>query len=293
MNLFFGMPGNQDLVDEVAELTASEAGDIESRRFPDGESYVRIHGEAKDRETFLICTLADPDRQVLPLLFAARAIRALGAKSITLIAPYLAYLRQDAEFHEGEAVSSRIFADLLSREFDGLVTVDPHLHRYHTLDQVYRIPATAVGTSELIGKWVRENVNSPIVLGPDSESAQWVEAIAKSAGCPWATFTKERQGDRNVRLLPPDSGEFRGRRPVLADDIISSGATMIGAAKILEEQGWPAPYCIAVHALFDTTTAAHLKALTRVVLTTDTVTNRFAHFRIGPLIAQRIVDAST
>lgn len=290
MKLFFGMPGNEKLAEELAQLTGSETGAIETRRFPDGETYVRVHGEPKDRDTYLVCTLADPDHHLLPLLFAARTIHASGAKIVTLIAPYLAYLRQDTEFHKGEAVSSRIFADLIGREFDGLVTIDPHLHRYRSLDEVYSIPSKVVRTSELIGAWVRENVASPVVVGPDAESAQWVEAIAASAGCPWSTFTKERHGDRSVRLVPPKE-EFRDRTPVLVDDIISSGATMIGAARILAAQQWPAPYCIAVHALFDAATATQLKSLTRAVLTTDTIANPFSHFRIAPLIAGQLASA--
>lgn len=289
--LFFGMPGNEPLAQELARLTASEAGRIETRRFPDSENYVRIHGEPGDRDTYLVCTLADPDVQFLPLLFAARTLRTLGARSLTLIAPYLAYLRQDAVFQKGEAVSSRIFADLISREFDGLITVDPHLHRYRSLDEVYSIRNTIIRTSELIGTWVREHVSSPVILGPDAESAQWVEAIAASAACPWSTFRKERHGDRSVQLMPP-AGEFRDRTPVLADDIISSGTTMISAARILAAEQYPAPYCIAVHGLFDEATASELRALTRAVLTTDTVAHPSNHFRIAPLIARELAVAS-
>lgn len=292
MKLFFGMPDNQHLAVELASLTASETGDIETRRFPDGETYLRVHSEPDGRDTYLVCTLADPDRHFLPMMFAARTIRASGAKTVSLIAPYLAYLRQDAEFNPREAVSSRIFADLISREFDSLTTVDPHLHRYWSLDEVYSIPTAVVRTSELIGAWIRENVSSPVVVGPDAESAQWVEAIASSAGCPWSTFEKVRHGDRSVRLVPPNASEFRGLTPVLVDDIISSGATMIGAARILQAQKWEAPYCIAVHALFDATTATHLKALTRALLTTDTIANEFSHFRVAPLIAEQLAIGS-
>lgn len=288
--LFFGMPGNDDLAEELARLMASQAGRIESRRFPDGESYVRIHGTPNDRDTYLVCTLADPDRQILPLLFAARTLRALGARSLTLITPYLAYLRQDAEFQKGEALSSRIFANLISREFDSLITVDPHLHRYRSLDEIYSIPTRIIRTSDLIGTWVREHMGSPVILGPDAESAQWVEAIAASATCPWSTFRKVRHGDRSVQLLPP-AGEFRDRTPVLVDDIISSGATMIGAARILAAEQFPAPYCIAVHALFDASTASELMALTRAVLTTDTIAHPSNHFRIAPLIAEQLAMA--
>lgn len=289
--LFFGMPGNEDLAQELAGLTACEAGRIETRRFPDCESYLRIHGEPGDRDTYLVCTLADPDVQFLQLLFTARTIRTQGARSLTLIAPYLAYLRQDAAFQKGEAVSSRIFADLISREFDGLITVDPHLHRYRSLDEVYSVRTTIIQTSELIGNWVREHVSSPVILGPDAESAQWVEKIAAIAACPWSTFRKERQGDRSVHLIPP-ALDFRDRMPVLADDIISSGATLIGAARILAAKQYPAPYCIAVHGLFDEATASELRALARAVLTTDTIAHPSNHFRIAPLIARELAVAS-
>jgi ribose-phosphate pyrophosphokinase len=288
--MFLGMPGNDNLAHELARLTAAEMLGIESRRFPDGESYVRIHGAPNDQDTYLVCTLADPDRQVLPLLFAARTMREMGAKSLTLIAPYLAYLRQDAEFQKGEAVSSRIFADLISREFDSLITVDPHLHRFRSLDEIYSIPTRIIRTSELIGTWVREHVSSPVILGPDAESAQWVEAIAASAACPWSTFKKERHGDRNVQLLPPP-GEFRDRTPVLIDDVISSGATMISAAQILAAEQFSAPYCIAIHGLFDAATANKLRALTRAVLTTDTVAHPSNYFRIAPLIVDQLATA--
>jgi ribose-phosphate pyrophosphokinase len=288
--LFFGMPGNENLAHELSKLTASKAGRIEARRFPDGESYIRIRGEPKDHETYLVCSLADPDSQVLPLIFAARTIRTMGARSLTLIAPYLSYLRQDAEFHKGEAVSSRIFADLIGGEFDSLITVDPHLHRYQSLDEIYSKPTQVIQTHGLIGTWVREHVRSPFVLGPDAESVQWVEEIAAIAGCPWATFTKDRRGDRSVKLMKP-AGMRRDLTPVLMDDIISSGATMIGAARILAAEEFPTPYCIAVHGLFDESTSRELAAVTRAVLTTDTVPHPSNHFRIAPLIAGQLMKA--
>lgn len=287
MAAFFGMPGNRDLADNLAVQTGLEAGSIEKRGFPDGESYVRIH-EAADERSFLVCTLARPDEQFIPLVLAARAIRASGAKHLSLIAPYLAYLRQDRQFKEGEAVSSQVFADLVSREFDVLVTVDPHLHRYANLSEIYHIPTTLVHTAEMIGAWVRDNVNTPVVIGPDEESAQWIEEVARHAACPWAVFRKKRLGDRDVRLTPPNFDPFGGCTPVLIDDIISSGATMIAAARMLLDAGLRPSFCIAVHALFDERVSAELASLFRAVLTTDCIPNRFIKFRVAPLIAKRL-----
>lgn len=291
MSLVFAMPGNDALADALASVAGSSSARIEFHRFPDGESHVRIGGEPKNQDIFLVCTLAHPDEQFLPLVFAARTIRAAGAKSVTLVAPYLAYMRQDRAFHTGEAISSRIFADLIGREFDRLLTVDPHLHRYASLDEIYKIPARVVHAGAMIGTWVRDHVSAPVVLGPDEESTQWVEKIARVARCPWAVFGKERSGDREVRLSAPALKPFGKRTPVLVDDIISSGATMIEAAKMLIAAGMPPPHCIAVHGLFGEATVAQLHGVMRSLLTTDSIPNPYARLKIAPLIAEQLAQS--
>lgn len=287
------MPGNEKLADEIAKLTGSASAGIECRRFPDGESYVRLGADRMHEDVLLVCTLARPDEQFLPLVFAARALRAGGVRTLTLIAPYIAYMRQDRAFHPGEAVSSQIFADLISREFDGLVTVDPHLHRYASLREIYRIPTRVAHSGELIGRWIQKNVRSPVVLGPDAESAQWVEEIARIVGCPFGVFHKKRRGDREVRLAPPALEFDHALTPVLVDDIISSGATMREAAKLLIAAGMRRPYCIAVHALFDDSTGAELSSLAERLLTTDAIPNRYSAFSIASLVVEQLAVVSS
>lgn len=284
MAAFFSMPGNKDLADSLAVHSGLDARRVETHRFPDGESYVRLD-DSPDEQSFLVCTLARPDEQFVPLILAARAMRASGAKHLSLLAPYLAYLRQDRQFEEGEAVSSEVFADLISREFDALLTVDPHLHRYGSLSEIYRIPTTVVHTAGIIGAWVRDNVKAPVIMGPDGESMQWVEEVARHAACRWAVFQKERRGDRDVKLTPPNLAAFRDCTPVLIDDMISSGATMIGAAKVLRDAGLRSGFCIAVHALFDERVSTELASAFEAVMTTDSIPNRFSRFRVAPLIA--------
>src|SRR3546814_19604917 len=113
---------------------------METRRFPDGETYVRLLSEVKDKAVDLVCTLARPDDGFLRLIFAADAARELGACQVNLIAPYLSYMRQDCRFQPGEAVTSRSFARLVSSSFDRLLTVDQHLHRYQALSPLYKVP---------------------------------------------------------------------------------------------------------------------------------------------------------
>lgn len=284
----FALPGNEALAIDLANLTGSQRGELEVRRFPDEESYVRVLTDVAGQDIFLVCSLSSPDSKFLPLVFAARTIRELGAASVGLIAPYLPYLRQDKAFHPGEALSSKIFADLLSREFDSLITVDPHLHRYSSLDELYAIPAHIVRSAALIGRWAKVNVPSALIVGPDRESAQWVAEIAAIADVPWTVFRKDRRGDRDVQLAAPPLAAWRNRTPVLVDDIISSGATMIEGAELILACGLKTPYCVAVHALFDAATGAKIDGIARQLLTTDTILNEFSHFQMGPLIAEQI-----
>src|SRR6478736_3809956 len=135
--LLFPLPGNQVLAERLALALDAEVGEVAMRDFPDGETYVRLVTDAANRQVAIVGTLACPNEKTVPLLFLA------GAASVGIIAPYLAYMRQDARFHPGEAITARLFADLVSRSSDWLVTIDPHLHRIATLADIYSVPATA------------------------------------------------------------------------------------------------------------------------------------------------------
>jgi ribose-phosphate pyrophosphokinase len=248
--LIFAWPGNESLAAAIAARTGGEVAPLSLRRFPDGETNVRLLTPPDGREVIFACTLDRPDDKTNGLLFAADAARELGALRIGLVAPYLAYMRQDARFAPGEAISSRTFAQVVSRAFDWLVTMDPHLHRYHALGEIYSIPTAIAASATAIAGWVRNHVEQPLILGPDAESAQWAAAIAQDAGAPFVVLQKERRGDRDVAVSVPDIAAWPRHTPVLVDDIISTARTMIAAVRRLHDLAAPAPVCIGVHALF-------------------------------------------
>jgi ribose-phosphate pyrophosphokinase len=248
--LLIAMPGHDELARRLGVLLPADDGEIAVRRFPDGESYVRVESNVYDRDIVVLAALDRPDDKIVPLLLALRTLRELGARRVVLVAPYLPYMRQDHRFHPGEAVSSRIVAATFDAAIDSLVTVDPHLHRHQDLGEIYAKPTTAVSSARAIAAWIRAHAPQSVVIGPDSESAQWVEAVAAEAAVPWTALTKRRLGDRRVEITAPDLSPWADRTPILLDDIASTGTTLVAAATKVRALRVRPPVCIVVHPIF-------------------------------------------
>jgi ribose-phosphate pyrophosphokinase len=249
-NILFALPGNENLTEKIAKKLNAEIGETTIRKFPDGETYLQIKSDVKDKKVILVCTLHQPDEKLLPLYFLSKTAIDLGAKCTCLIAPYLAYMRQDRRFHEGEAITSEYFGTLLSQFAETLVTVDPHLHRRSSLSEIYSIPSKVMHAANHISEWIKNNVENPILVGPDSESEQWVSEVAKNAEAPFMVLEKIRHGDKDVEVSVPDVENYKNHTPVLVDDIISSARTMIETVQHLNKAGMNPPICIGVHGVF-------------------------------------------
>lgn len=287
--LIVALPNEARLASTLARLLHCDWSALWQHRFPDGETLVRIDAPVKGRCIVLAGSLQHPDDKTLPLLFAADAARDLGAAQVGLVAPYLAYMRQDQRFNAGEAITSSSYARLLSASLDFLITVDPHLHRWHSLGEIYPIRTQAVAAAPVIARWLRRHVDRPLVIGPDQESGQWVAEVAKLTDAPWTVLSKTRLGDRDVQVTLTDGSRWPGRTPVLLDDIISTGQTLLAATATLKQAGMTAPLCIGVHALFDGGALHRLQdaGVTRVV-TCDTIPHASNAIRLAPLMARAV-----
>lgn len=275
----------------LCDTIGADRGAFEYRRFPDDESYVRIASDVQDRSVIVLSPLDRPDPKFVPLHFLASVCRAQGAARVGLVAPYLAYMRQDRQFRPGEAVGSKHFANLLASTFNWLVTVDPHLHRVRDLSELYSIPSRAVHAAPAVSEWIRDAVDKPVLVGPDEESEQWVSAVAQAADAPWVVLDKERRGDRDVSVSVPHVEQWRGHVPVLVDDIISTGRTMIETVGHLREAGMKPPVCVGVHAVFagDAFRALQESGADRVV-TCNTIPHESNGIDVVPRIAEAVQE---
>ena len=287
-------PADAVLALAMAPALRARVAPLAWHRFPDGESLVTLDDGLQHCDVAFLASLRAADAMALPLRFAARTAREFGARSVGLIAPYLAYMRQDTRFHRGEAVSAPLFADFLQEAFDWLVTVDPHLHRVSTLDALYRIPTVHVRAAPALARWISREVPDAILIGPDGESEQWVADIAARAGVPCQVLRKERHGDYDVRISLPDAEAAASRIPVLVDDIVSSGRTILETLGHLRQLRLPRPVLVAIHAVFAGDAYAMLQTagLARIV-STDTIAHASNDIPLAPAIAEaasRLMD---
>lgn len=277
----------------LAAALGIASAEIAVRRFPDGESLVRV--EASAPAALIYCSLDDPNARLVELLLAASALRDRGVRRLVLVAPYLAYMRQDIAFAPGEAVSQRTIGSLLAQAFDGLVTVDPHLHRTPRLEDV--VPGIAAvnvpAAPTIVGALAALPNAARILVGPDEESRPWVEAVAAPLGLEAIVATKVRHGDREVAIELPEIERVRGREVIMVDDLVSSGATLMTCAALLRRAGARSIGAVATHCLAG---AADLAALAASgiapVLATDTVPGTAASIPMAAALADAIRAAA-
>ena len=242
----------EDETENAARIAAAAGIDlscIDRHRFPDGELKLRLPATLPPH-VVLLRSLAQPNEKLVELLLAAQTARSLGATQLTLVAPYLAYMRQDMAFSPGEAVSQRIVGRFLAGLFDAVITVDPHLHRVTTLEEAVPVPrAIVLSGAPLLADLIARQRPGALLVGPDEESAQWIAQAAARHGFDHAVCRKVRHGDRQVEIALPDL-PVQGRAVVLLDDVASSGHTLAQAARGLLAAGASTVDVAVTHALF-------------------------------------------
>ena len=281
------LPSSLAHAGRIAARLGLGAEEMSIHTFPDGEIRVTVRPAATT--TIVYAPLDRPNDKLLALLLASEALRRGGAQRLVLVAPYLCYMRQDAAFEPGEAVSQRVVGGLLASAFDRVVTVDAHLHRTNDIRDVFPgIEADNLSAMPAIAEWLRTVCfdRTTVVVGPDSESESWVSDLAARLELPHMVARKTRHGDRSVDIELPRPDMIAGRPVLLVDDLVSSGGTLAVCARALAAAGAISIDGIVTHALFPSKTVEELtRAGIRSIRSTSSVPHSTNAITLDALLA--------
>ena len=272
---------------KIARQLGAPHSELSVKKFPDDELLIRFNADLKEKSVVLIQSFYQNISDcIVEVMLASETARDLGAKKIILIAPYFPYLRQDKRFHKGESVSQKIIAGLFDKYFDGILVIDPHLHRKMSLSQIFRVKAAKLTANSLLADYIKKHVKNPVIIGPDEESYKWARMVAGQIGAESRILAKKRYSSYKVAVKLNKKIDLKGKNAVIVDDIISTGHTIIETAKLLRKIGAKGIYCICVHGIFANGALKKLSKAKIKVISTNTIPNPVAKIDVCEFITE-------
>lgn len=266
---------SKTLVDELKVKMAN----MESRRFPDHECYVRIHDDLHDEEVVLVQTTF-PDENIIELFLLQDAVREFKIKRLTTVIPYYGYARQDKIFNIGETISAKTLAKHIQLSSDSVITVD--IHEEGIMDW-FDIPAKNISAMPQIGYYLQK-LKPDIIIAPDKGALDLAKKVADVIDCNWDYLEKTRIDGEHVEMKAK-SLNVTGKNVAIVDDIIATGGTIVKATEQLKAQGARKVFAACTHGLFTSNTLPKLQGVCDEVISTDTIENEISLVSVAKEVA--------
>tara|TARA_Y100000310_G_scaffold345846_1_gene471131 strand:+ start:25177 stop:26052 length:876 start_codon:yes stop_codon:yes gene_type:complete len=249
--LIISCSGGSHIGPKIARKLKAKHSKLFVEKFPDGELYLKYNVNLKKKKVVLVQSFyGNIQDQLMEVIFAAETAKDLGAKKVILVAPFFPYFRQDKRFHSGECISIKVIADIVDRSFDGVIVVDPHLHRQRDLHHVFAIKSKRLSANNKISEYIKKNIKDPILVGPDVESYKWAKKVGDKIGVESYIYKKKRYSSHHVKVKLNKKIDLKGRNVVIVDDMISTGHTMLETVYNLKRLKPKSISCICVHGIF-------------------------------------------
>ena len=292
-----------DIASGISPILGMEHITLESRRFPDGEAYVRIPPESIESvrsERVVLVSNTFPDSGIMQTLFILGAIRDVRRGDLSslkgewggdtsdvgpgvfLAIPYYGYARQDKRFGFGESISARVVADLLSEYCDGIAILD--LHAPEVLEDM-QTDIEFVSSMPEIAESLQKNVSPDFILSPDKGAISRATEVAELIGCDFSYLEKKRIDAHTIEHTPKDL-DVSGKIVAIVDDMISTGGTICRASDALRRQGAKEVHAACTHGLFTGGALSRLANHVDGVHTTDSLPNPRASVSAAPALAR-------
>lgn len=287
-----GGSASDALATKVARQLGVKSAKLETKKFPDGEKYLRVLDDVKGEDVAVIQSInRTPDEFLFEYLLLVDTLKDLGAAKVVSFIPYFAYARQDERFNPGEALTFKTVSKLIeSVGTDAIFTIDMHQHRVLNSAEVFKIPSHNLSAMPLLADYVEKagNLEKPLVIGPDNEAKQWAKLAAERLHTDFDVFEKKRLGSESVEVRPGKTSA-KGRDILIVDDIISTGGTIVEALEILFSQGARKIDVACTHPILVGSALAKIfEAGATNVIGTDTVPSSVSVVSVAPLIAEQI-----
>jgi len=293
----------RDVATSLAPLMGMQYIELESRRFPDGEGYVRVPSDAIDAvrsEPVVLVSNTYPDSGIVNTVLLLEAIAEVRRGNLSnlkgeepqkmedvgsgvyLAIPYYGYSRQDKRFSKGEAVSARVIADILARGCDGIAILD--LHEPAVLENM-EVPIEFVSSMPEIAELLQTEVSPDFVLSPDKGAIARATEVAGLIGCDFSYLEKTRIDAHTIEHTPKNL-DVDGKVVAIVDDMISTGGTICRASDALRRQGATEVHAACTHGLFTGGAILRLSNHVDGVHSTDSLPNPRAVVSAAPALAR-------
>jgi len=282
-------PASKELGEKIAQLSGLEKIPVTYKVFPDGESYVRLEGSVRSEHVAIVQTTSAPQAaNLMQLAFMAAAAKRNGARKVTAVIPYLAYARQDKIFLQGENASIETVAAMLhAAGIDELITVN--VHSENALAK-FPFPARSLTAIPLLAEhFVQRGFQNAFALAPDKGAMYIAEQAQRVLGGEAGSLEKERDPYTGQTTQTGKNLNAKGKTVIIFDDIISTGGTIVGAAKILREQGAKQVFAACVHPLLIGDAEKRIMdAGVKEIVGTDSVPRRASKVSLAPLLSNEL-----
>lgn len=264
------------LAKNLAKKMSLEIADVSTKRFPDGEFYIKVNEEF---EHAIIVQNTYPDENIVELFLLQDAVKRIADK-IDLVIPYYGYGRQDKIFEKGEAISAEKMAKLIEQDADRVILVNPH--KDHIIN-FFDIEAKVCDGVPSIAKFFEGKID--VVIAPDKGALEMAKKASEIIGCEYNYFEKTRISSNEVKMEIKDM-DVKGKKLLIIDDIISTGGTMTKAIDLLKKQNAHEIYVSCIHGLFiGNADDRILKAGCREIITTDTIETAYSKASVAERIS--------
>ena len=274
--MIIGGSSSQDLAASVARELGEKLCYVETRKFPDGERYLRISESVENEEVTVIQSTGYPqDENLMELIFMIANLKDLGAKTVRVVVPYMGYARQEKRFNPGETISAKIVCEMIeSAGADEFITFN--IHEKCVLD-FFNIPARNISAMPDIAdylnkKFFKKEDAKPLIIAPDKGADGFAQEISEIIGCDCTYLTKVRLGPDKVETKIVDVrcdsesentvnvDSVKGMHAIIVDDIIATGGTIVNAINILKQYGASSVDVCCVHPILTNNGATRIYA---------------------------------